>query len=147
LTGDRIPTIPLAIGAVLVMSVALAGALVVPDPTAAIGLFGLVGFASGPVYPLIMSAAGERFPNRSAVVAGSLAGVAVLGGVIYPPLVGLLADRVGIRGGMVGAVALGLVCAGAVFVAARAREDGAMGVSRPPDRSISGPRARPPIDR
>lgn len=122
LTADRIPTAPFAIASVLGMSVALAGALAVPDTSVSILLFGLTGFASGPVYPLIMSVAGQRFPRRSAIVAGSLAGVAVIGGVVYPPLMGLLSSSVGIRGGMLGAAVLGVACGTAVLIASRASE-------------------------
>jgi fucose permease len=120
LTASRIPTVPFAVVAVLASSVALVGALVAPDVGLSVVLFGLVGFASGPVYPLIISVAGQRFPGRGALVAGSLAGVAVVGGLVYPPLMGILSESVGIRGGMLGAAALGVVCAGAVLAARRA---------------------------
>lgn len=125
LTAHRIPTVPFAVVAVLGTSVALVGALLASDVTLSVVLFGLVGFASGPVYPLIMSIAGRCFPRRSALVAGSLAGFAVIGGIVYPPLVGLLSASVGIRGGMFGAAVLGVFCAVAVLMAHRARDEAA----------------------
>ena len=121
LTADRIPTLPFAIVAVLGASVALVGAVGTADVAWSVVLLGLVGFGYGPVFPLIMAMAGRRFPRRTSVVAGSLTGMAVLGGLVYPPLMGLLSESVGIRIGMLGAAALGGLCAGAMFVADRAR--------------------------
>jgi fucose permease len=121
LTADRIPTVPFAITAALASAVSLVGAVVASDVTVSIVLFGVVGFWSGPIYPLIISIAGRRFPTRAAIVAGSLAGIAVIGGVVYPPLMGLLSESIGISGGMLGAAALGVACAAAIFVGSRRR--------------------------
>jgi fucose permease len=125
IAAERIPSAPFAVAAVLGASLALVGAVAVSDVAQSVVLFGLVGFASGPVYPLIMAIAGERYPRRSALIAGSLAGVAVVGGVVYPPLMGLLSESVGIRGGMLGAAVLGVVCALAVVMATRAGDGAA----------------------
>jgi len=119
LTADRVPIAAFAIAAVLAASVVLVGALGVSDVTLSVVLFGLVGVAYGPVYPLVMSIAGGRFPGRSALVAGSLASAATVGGIIYPPVIGLLSASIGLRGGMLGAAGIGLLCAGAILVAHR----------------------------
>jgi fucose permease len=122
LTGDRIPPVPFAVVAVLGAAAAIVGAVAAHDVLESVILFGLAGFASGPVFPVIMAIAGERYPGRSALVAGSLAGVALVGAVVYPPLMGLLSETVGIGGGMLGAAALGGLCAAALLVAHRAQD-------------------------
>ena len=74
-------------------------------------LFGLVGLAYGPIYPLIMTVAGALYPRRLAAITGTLAASAVIGGVVYPPLIGLLSDSIGIAAGLLGGAGLSLVCA------------------------------------
>ncbi len=88
---------------------------VVPSLPASIILFGVVGFAFGPVYPLIMAVAGDRFPGRAAAVSGFLAGVAVLGAIVYPPVMGFLSVAVGLGVAMVGAAILAFICAVMLF--------------------------------
>ena len=56
----------------LVAAISLVAAVLVPSLPASIVLFGVVGFAFGPVYPLIMAVGGDRFPTRSAAVSGFL---------------------------------------------------------------------------
>ena len=68
--GDRFDHARFAATAALVAAIALAGAVVAPSLPASIVLFGVVGFAFGPVYPLIMAVAGDLFPARSAAVSG-----------------------------------------------------------------------------
>jgi MFS transporter, FHS family, glucose/mannose:H+ symporter len=96
--------------AVGLMSVALVGAILVPSTPVSIALFGLAGFMSGPVFPMIIALGGERYPDRSAAVSGFLAGCAVAGSVIYPPIMGFLSVTVGLTVAMLGNVVLGLLC-------------------------------------
>jgi OFA family oxalate/formate antiporter-like MFS transporter len=116
--ADRFDHASLAIGSVLVASVALVAAILAPVLPVAIALFAFVGFAYGPVYPLIMAIAGERFPGRAAAVSGFLAGTSVVGSIVYPPIAGFLSVTVGLTVAMLGMAALGFVCAGALVVLA-----------------------------
>jgi fucose permease len=122
--ADRLDHVRFAIASVVAMSVALAGAIVVPSTEASIGLFALAGFASGPVYPMIVAIGGDRYPDRSAAVSGFLSGAAVAGSVIYPPIMGFLSVTVGLTVAMLGNVVLGLACAGALFLVGRRRSAG-----------------------
>ncbi|MFL5668537.1 MAG: MFS transporter [Chloroflexota bacterium] len=104
-------------------SVAAAGALVaavlVPSLPVSIVLFGVVGFAFGPVYPLIVAVAGDRYPARSAAVTGFLSGTAVIGAIVYPPVMGFVSVGAGLGAAMLGAAALVLACG--IVLAAVAR--------------------------
>ena len=102
--GDRFDHARFAAIAALAAAIALAGAVAAPTLPLSIALFALAGFAFGPVYPLIMVVAGDRFPGRSAAVTGFLSGSAVIGAIVYPPLMGFLS--VGIPGGIGLAVAM-----------------------------------------
>ena len=113
--SDRFDHARFAATAAFISSIALAAAAVVPSLPASIFLFGVVGFAFGPVYPLIMAVAGDRFPGRAAAVSGFLAGVAVLGAIVYPPVMGFLSVAAGLGVAMVGAAILAFVCALALF--------------------------------
>ena len=92
-------------------AIALVAATLVPSLPASIVLFGVVGFAFGPIYPLIMAVAGDRFPGRSAAVSGFLSGFAVVGAIAYPPIMGFISVGIGLAAAMLGAAALALVCA------------------------------------
>jgi fucose permease len=102
----------------LATSAVLVGAVLVPSLPISIAGFALVGFAMGPIFPMIMAIGGERFPERSAAVGGLLTGSAVVGGVIYPSVMGPLSDTVGLTVAMFGTALLALVC-GACLYAAR----------------------------
>ncbi len=104
--SDRFDHARFAATAAFIASIALAAAAVVPSLPASIVLFGAVGFAFGPVYPLIMAVAGDRFPGRAAAVSGVLASAAVLGAILYPPIMGFLSVAVGLGVAMLGAAAL-----------------------------------------
>jgi fucose permease len=117
--SDRFDHARLAAAASLVAAIALAAAVVVPSLPASILLFGLVGFAYGPVYPLIMAVGGDLFPGRSAAVSGFLSGLAVVGSILYPPLMGFLSVGVGLGVAMGGAAALVLVSAIVLFLVDR----------------------------
>jgi fucose permease len=108
--GDRFDHGRFAAACALIASAALVGAVLVPSLPASIVLFGVVGFAFGPVYPLIMAVAGDRYPARSAAVSGLLSGIAVIGAILYPPVMGFLSVGLGLGVAMLGAAALALVC-------------------------------------
>ena len=109
--ADRFDHAAFAAIAALAAAIALVGAILVPSLPASIVLFGVVGFAFGPVYPLIMAVAGDHFPGRTAAVAGFLSAASVVGAVVYPPLMGFMSDGVGLGAAMGGAALLALVCA------------------------------------
>ena len=118
--GDRFDHAWFAATSAIAAAVALVAAIASPSLETSIVLFGVSGFAFGPVYPLIMAVAGDRYPARSAAVSGFLSGVAVIGGIIYPPLMGFVSVDAGLGVAMVGAAALVLVC-GLVLVAVARR--------------------------
>jgi hypothetical protein len=103
------------------MSVALAGAILVPSAQVSIGLFALAGLAAGPVAPMIMVVGGDRYPDRSAAVGGSLTTAAVVGTIGFPTLMGFLSVTVGLQAAMLGTVALGLASAGALMLVGPSR--------------------------
>lgn len=117
--SDRFDHAVFAAIASLVAAVALAAAVVVPSLPASIVLFGVVGFAFGPVYPLIMAVGGDLYPARSAAVSGFLSGFAVIGAIVYPPVMGFVSVGVGLGAAMGGAAALALVCAIVLFLVGR----------------------------
>jgi fucose permease len=115
--SDRFDHLRYAILASAVAGGATIAAVLVPSTEASIALFALVGFASGPVFPLIVAIGGERYPSRSAAVSGVLTAAAVIGGLIYPPVMGFLSVNVGLPIAMLGAGLLGIACAGALMLA------------------------------
>ena len=117
--GDRFDHALFAATAALVAAIALVAAVLVPSLPASIVLFGLVGFAFGPVYPLIMAVGGDLYPTRSAAVSGFLSGSAVIGAIVYPPLMGFISVEAGLSVAMVGAAVLSLGCAAVLFAVAR----------------------------
>jgi fucose permease len=117
--ADRFDHTRFAAASVLVMAAALVGAVVVPSLAVSVGLFALAGFASGPVYPLIMAIGGERFPGRSAAVGGFLSGTAVAGGLFYPPIMGLMSVTVGLPAAMIGTAVIALACGVILVVTGR----------------------------
>ena len=119
--ADRFDHLRLATAASAASAVALAGAIAVPAIPVQIALFALVGFTLGPIYPLIMAVAGERFQGRASAVSGILTAAGVVGGVVYPPLMGLLSVSVGLTAAMAGTALICLGCAGAIVVAGRLR--------------------------
>jgi MFS transporter, FHS family, glucose/mannose:H+ symporter len=108
--GDRFDHARFAAVAAFAAGIALTGAVVVPSLPVSIVLFGVAGFAYGPIYPLIMAVAGDRYPARTAAVSGFLSGTAVFGSVVYPPIMGFLSVSVGLGAAMLGAAGLALAC-------------------------------------
>jgi fucose permease len=119
--SDRFDHLAFATVSVTVAACATIAAVLVPSIGASIALFAVVGFASGPVFPLIVAIGGERHPERTAAVSGFLTGAAVAGSVIYPPIMGFLSVNVGLTVAMLGTGILGFACAGALLLARDAR--------------------------
>jgi fucose permease len=118
---DRFDHVTFTTACAGILSLALIGAIAVPSLPISIGLFAVVGAASGPIFPMIQAIGGERYPDRSAAVSGLLTGFGVVGGTVYPPLMGVLSVTVGLTAAMFGNVVLGVVCAGSLIVFARRR--------------------------
>ncbi len=117
--ADRFDHLRFTTIAIAGASIAIIAAVVVPSVGVSILLFALVGFAFGPVFPTIIAIGGERYPERSAAVAGLLTGAAVFGAVIYPPVMGFLSVSIGLAAAMLGTGLLGLACAGSLLIARR----------------------------
>ena len=98
---------------------ALVLAILAPSVPVSIALFGLAGVATGPVYPMIMAVAGDRYPDRTAAVSGLLGSAAVVGSIVYPPIMGFLSVTVGLTAAMLGTVLLSLASAGTLVVVGR----------------------------
>jgi fucose permease len=128
--GDRFDHARFAATAALIAAIALVAAAVVPSLPASIILFGLVGFAFGPIYPLIMAVGGDLYPSRSAAVSGFLSGCAVIGAIVYPPLMGFISVQAGLSVAMIGAAILAFSCAAVLFALGR-RESAFEGAGEP----------------
>ncbi len=96
--------------------VLLAVAFIVPVGDLTPFLFGAVGVAFGPIFPLVVAAAGARMPGESATVTGTLVFAAVIGAVLYPPAIGFLSEAIGLHAAMFGTALLALACGAAVWV-------------------------------
>ena len=124
--ADRFDHGAFAIASLIAMSVAILLAVAVPSVPLSIAFFTLAGFASGPVYPMIIAIGGERFPARAAAVSGFLGAAAVFGSVVYPPVMGFLSITVGLAAAMIGTAVLGFASAGALLAPlARRSQDAA----------------------
>ena len=121
--ADRFDHAQFATTVAVAMSVALAGAILVPSVQVSIGLFALAGLAAGPIAPMLMVVGGDRYPYRPAVVGGYLTTAAVAGTIGFPTLMGFLSVTVGLTAAMLGTVVLGLASAGALMLVGRARGD------------------------
>jgi fucose permease len=61
------------------------------------GIFlGLTGFALGPVYPVMISLVGQRFPQACGAATGLAAGAGAIGGFAIPWFTGAIGDGIGI---------------------------------------------------
>ena len=101
--------------------VLLTVALVLPVSALSPFLFGAVGLAFGPIFPLVVAAAGARMPGESATVTGTLVFAAVVGAVVYPPAIGFLSDAIGLHAAMMGTALLAFACGITVWMAIRVR--------------------------
>ena len=99
--------------------VVLLGAILIPSLPISIALFALAGFVTGPVYPMVMVVAGDRYPERLSAVSGFLSGSAVVGSIVYPPVMGFLSVSVGLTIAMLGTVVLAFVSAVALVLVSR----------------------------
>ncbi len=117
--SDRFNHLTLAIAAALLAGTSLAAAVLVPVLPVSVALFAVVGFACGPIFPLIMALAGERYPDRAAAVSGILTGASVIGSIVVPPLMGFLSEAVGMSALMLATAALSAACAGALILNGR----------------------------
>jgi FHS family glucose/mannose:H+ symporter-like MFS transporter len=108
--ADRFDHLRFTIACALAMAVLIAAAVLVPLLPFSIAAFAAAGIAAGPVFPMIVAIGGDRYPERSAAVGGSLAGMAVIGSTIYPPAMGFLSVTVGLTVAMFGNALLALVC-------------------------------------
>lgn len=62
-----------------------------------VGIFlGAAGFALGPVYPVMIALAGQRFPQVCGAATGLAAGAGAIGGFAIPWLTGAIGDEAGI---------------------------------------------------
>jgi fucose permease len=118
--ADRFDHLWFTIACTLAMAVLIAAAVHVPSLPLSIAAFAAAGVASGPVFPMIIAIGGDRYPQRSAAVGGSLAGMAVIGSTIYPPAMGFLSVAVGLAVAMLGNVLLALGCVLALVAFGRA---------------------------
>ena len=125
LLGDRLVTItgpvPLVRWAGVATGVALACLIVRPDPVVGVLAYAVIGFASGPVFPIALSAAGNRGPGQTIVV-GWVVTMAYLGSVVGPMVIGFAAGSWGLQAAFLFPMILGallVVLAPAVRGAAR----------------------------
>lgn len=119
--SDRFDHLAFATVSAAAAGIATLAAVLVPSIPGSIVLFAVAGFASGPVFPLIVAIGGERHPGRSAAVSGFLTGAAVVGSVIYPPIMGFLSVNVGLAVAMLGTGLLSIASAGALLLARERR--------------------------
>ncbi len=117
--GNRVE--PQATASVLAIAgaVLLAVAVLVPVSPVSPVLFGAVGLAFGPIFPLIVAGAAGRMPGRSATVTSTLIFAAVVGAVIYPSAIGFMSVTVGLQVAMGGAAVLAFACGIAALTARR----------------------------
>ena len=114
--ADRFDHRRFAIVCAAAIAVFIAAAVMAPSIPLSIAAFAAAGVASGPVFPMIIAIGGDRYPDRSATVGGSLAGMSVVGSTIYPPAMGFMSVTVGLPVAMFGNALLALACAAALLV-------------------------------
>jgi len=117
--ADRFDHLWFTVVCALGMAALVAVAVLAPALPLSIGAFAAAGAAAGPIFPMIVAIGGERYPERSAAVGGSLTGMAVIGSVVYPPAMGFLSVTIGLTAAMLGNVLLALACAAALVVFSR----------------------------
>jgi fucose permease len=118
--ADRFDHLRFTIASALAMAVLIVAAVLLPSLPLSIAAFAAAGVASGPVFPMIIAIGGDRYPQRSAAIGGSLAGMAVIGSTIYPPAMGFMSVTVGLTVAMLGNALLALACVLALVAFGRA---------------------------
>jgi len=84
-----------------------------------VAVMGLAGLALGPVYPVMISLAGQRFPHAAGTASGLVGGAGALGGFLLPWLTGAVGDASGVVAAVGVLGAFGLVIAGAALALVR----------------------------
>ena len=130
--ADRFDHLRFTIACALAMAGLIVVAVLVPMLPLSIAAFGLAGIASGPVFPMIVAIGGERYPERSAAVGGSLTGMAVVGSTIYPPAMGFLSVTVGLAVAMLGTALMTIACVFALVAFGRVTQRLARGGAAAP---------------
>lgn len=128
--ADRFDHLRFTIACALAIAVLVTAAVLVPVLPLSIAAFAAAGVASGPVFPMIVAIGGERHAERSAAVAGSLTGMAVVGSIVYPPVMGFVSVSVGLTVAMLGTALLAVVCVLALVAFGRATQAGSPRVRR-----------------
>jgi len=118
--ADRFDHLRFTVACALAMGVLVAAAVFAPALPLSIALFAAAGVASGPIFPMIVALGGQRHPERSAAVGGSLGGMAVIGSTLYPPAMGFISVTVGLTAAMTGSALLAFACVLALVAYGRA---------------------------
>jgi len=112
LLGDKMVTIagpvPLVRWAGVATAVALGCVILRPDPVVGVAAYAVIGFANGPVFPIALSAAGNRGPGQTMVV-GWVVTLAYLGSVVGPMVIGFVAGSSGLQAAFLFPMILGSV--------------------------------------
>lgn len=132
LLADRFDHRRFTLACAVGLAVTLFGAILVPSLPVSIGLFALAGFASGPIFPMIIALGGERYRDRSTAVSGFLGGSGVIGSIVYPSIMGFMSVTVGLTVAMLGNAVLALACAFALVLVGRSAANA--------DRLVNTPR-------
>jgi len=114
LDARLLAAVGLAAGAVLLAAVGT-------GQVAIEGMFFALGLPLGCVYPVMISLAGQRLPERPGVVAGIVAGAGALGGFVVPWLTGALGDGFGAGPALASLTLWSLLISGAAAAAGRLR--------------------------
>jgi fucose permease len=122
--ADRFDHLRFAVVSAFGIAAAVSVAVLVPSLPIAIAAFLAAGVASGPVFPMIVAIGGDRFPERSAAVGGSLTGMAIIGSTIYPPAMGFMSVTVGLTAAMLGSAAMAFGCVVALVAFSRVTRAG-----------------------
>jgi MFS family permease len=126
LAGDRtvvaLGPVPLVRWSSFAAALGLSLVITHPDAMMGIGVYAVVGFAAGPIFPIALSAAGGMGASASFVL-GWVVTMAYLGSVVGPMVIGFAAGSVGLRGAFV----IPVVIACVVAVLAPAVRDAARG--------------------
>ena len=117
--ADRFDHLWFTVACSVGMGAFIAVAVLAPALPLSVGAFAIAGIAAGPIFPMIVAIGGERYPERSAAVGGSLTGMAVIGSIVYPPAMGFLSVTVGLPVAMFGNVLLAIACAVALVAFSR----------------------------